>query len=276
MQIKHQVVTRTPLGGFTLVEVLASVALISIVAAYFVHIQIQQVQERVVEALAQDVLTLANASMTYFSQTNEWPDQENGDCDDLIATLGGLGAFPVAVGGYQGPDGITLATRCEDTGDLGRTLLISVNFPFGADDQAQMLMSYLPTSVNEDVDDDEGPVVTHYVATPRRASERYRFYRIALEERGIFRLSKPDCPGRRNDPAHILLPQAICMPASAQGLGGYFFDEIDDDDDYWELQLLVADGEENNNVSDFMEFSGIPTCDGNRVYVGAITYCETR
>ena len=58
MQIKHQVVTRTPLGGFTLVEVLVSVALISIVAAYFVHIQIQQVQERVVELRGEQVVEL--------------------------------------------------------------------------------------------------------------------------------------------------------------------------------------------------------------------------
>jgi len=275
MQIKHQVVTRTPLGGFTLVEVLASVALISIVAAYFVHIQIQQVQERVVEALAQDVLTLANASMTYFSQTNEWPDQENGDCDDLIATLGGLGAFPVAVGGYQGPDGITLATRCEDTGDLGRTLLISVNFPFGADDQAQMLMSYLPTSVNEDVDDDEGPVVTHYVATPRRASQRYSFYKIALGERGVFRVDKPRCPGNRNVPSNILLPQSVCVPNLSNGLGGFFYNEEDETDGYWEYKLLVANGDNNNRVSDFYEFSGTPTCGVDAMFVGAITYCES-
>ena len=276
MRINKRTLMKNSLRGFTLVEVLTSVALVSIVAAYFVHMQIQQVQERVVESLAQDVMTLANASMVYFSQTNEWPDQENGDCDDLIETLNGLGAFPVGADGYQGLDGVTLDTSCEDLGDIGRTLVISVNFPIGAQDQAQMLMSYLPTSVNEDVDADEGPVVTHYVATPRKASERYRFHRIALEDRGVFRLTKPDCPGRRNDPAHILLPQAICMPSSDGGLGGYYFDELDDEDDYWEMQLLVAEGEDNQQVHHFFEFPGIPSCDGNRVYVGAITYCEAR
>ncbi|MCP5017066.1 MAG: type II secretion system protein [Ketobacter sp.] len=261
------------LSGFTLVEVLVSVALISTMAVYFIQAQIQQVQDRVIEALAQDVLTLANASMSYYSQISRWPAQEVDDCASLVQDLAAMGAFPVGLNGYEGMDGVALQTTCADVDDIGRTLRISVVFPVGDQDSAAMLRSYLPTSAMPIVAADQPPVVVHYVATPRKASQRYNFERVVVGAGGLFTLPKPDCPGNRNDPAHILLPQSICIHNAEHGLGGFLFnDESNNRDDFWTLRLMVADGDDNERINDF---AGVSSCGGNPIEVGAITYCET-
>ncbi|MAR92508.1 MAG: hypothetical protein CML06_16750 [Pseudomonadales bacterium] len=260
--------------GFTLVEVMVSVALISAVAGYFIHIQIQQMEERVVQSVAQDVLSLGNGAMAYFSQVGQWPDQDN-ECRNLVETLAAAGAFPVGEDGYQGPEGVNLNASCDDSDDIGRSLLLVIRFPDYAAEQARMLMSFLPTSSISDIDAGEQPEVIHYVPQPRRASYRYQFHKLTLAEAGSALLPKPDCPGRRNDPAYIVLPQAVCGPVSKDGLAGFYFAETDMGDT-WRLQLRVAIGNATNAPHDFSTLPDNPDCEGEPITMGALTYCDGR
>jgi len=278
MRTRTKPVQATREAGFTLIEVLASVALVSLVAAYLIHMQIQQFTERMVESLAQDVMMAANVSVTYFTQSSKWPDQDN-DCANIGADPDLAKVLPFDMDDYEGMDGVSLQTDCTQQSDLGRVLMISVEFPQGATEQASMLLSYLPASKLEPETKDAGAIVTHYVPGPRKASSRFNFYRIQMGNYGIFDVPKPACPASDSDPAYMLLPQAICKPGLEYGLGGFYFKDITSGghrNDHWTLQLMVADG--NNNTKEF-HFGTLPqnaTCDGDPVYVGAITYCEAR
>ncbi|RLU00525.1 type II secretion system protein [Ketobacter sp.] len=259
--------------GFTLVEVLVSVALLSLVAAYFITAQINQVRERMVESIAQDVLSLANSSMAYFIQTDEWPDQA-GNCGNLVAVLAAADAFPAGAGGYTGPNDVTLDADCSNLGSVGSTLRITVEFPAGSGEDADMLMSLLPTAARSTSGSGE-PRVTHYVATPRRASGRYTFHKATLEADSAFFLTKPDCPGGGSNPAYIVIPQAVCISGGSNGLGGYYFAEISGGaGNQWRLQLRVANGTNNGLPNNFASLGDGPTCGGQPIMVGAVTFCD--
>ena len=264
--------------GFTLVEVLVSVALMSLVGIYFLTSQINDAHDRMVRSVAQDVLTLANSSMAYFVYMGEWPDQ-SGNCTGLIDALDAANAFPAtnSDGSYTGAVDSRITARCSASGSpVGATLQITVQFPAGADDDADLLMGYLPTSTI----DTSGaqPEVTHYVAAPRRAtSNRYQFYKETLNSNSAFEIDKPSC-GSGDTPAYLVIPLSLCVPGTAVGLGGYYFREITPSDaSKWNLQLMVANGN-NTGPGDFFVIGGpvptVPLCDGRNVEVGAITYCE--
>lgn len=262
--------------GFTLVEVLVSVALMSLVGIYFLSAQISDAHDRMVRSVAQDVLTLSNSSMAYFVRVGEWPNQ-SGNCSGLIGVLDSANAFPPANsdGSYTGAVESRITARCSASGSLvGATLRITVQFPAGADDDAELLMGYLPTSTL----DTSGtqPEVTHYVAAPRRASSnRYYFHKQTLNSNSAFDLDKPPCTGG-DTPAYMVIPQSLCVPTTSVGLGGYYFREVPNPDTTkWTLQLMVANGN-NTGPGNFVVMGGgvRPQCDSRDVDVGAITYCE--
>lgn len=262
--------------GFTLVEVLVSVALMSLVGIYFLSAQISDAHDRMVRSVAQDVLTLANSSMAYFVRVGEWPDQ-SGNCTGLIRDLDAANAYPDANGdgSYSAAVDSRITARCSASGSLvGATLRITVQFPAGADDDAELLMGYLPTSTL----DTSGtqPEVTHYVAAPRRASSnRYNFYKGTLNSNSAFEIDKPSCASG-DTPAYMVIPQSLCVPSTTVGLGGYYFREITPSStSKWNLQLMVANGN-NTGPGNFAVIGGgvRPQCDSRDVDVGAITYCE--
>lgn len=260
--------------GFTLVEVLVSVALMSLIGIYFISAQINTVKERMIESVAQDVLTLANSSVAYFIQTATWPDQV-ANCADLVDVLVGVDAFPAGAGGYQGPNGATISTDCSNLSTVGSALRITVTFTSGSSDDAELLLGYLPTSLDTTVSGGD-PKVTHYVATPRHASDqRYTFHKARLEEDSAFYLDKPDCHGGTTQPAYIVIPQAICISGGNNGLGGYYFRDMGGaGPDQWHLQLRVANGTNNGMPNNFNHLGDNPQCDFRDIWVGAVTYCE--
>ena len=248
----------------------------SLVAAYFISAQIESTRERVVEAIAQDVLTLANSSIAYFIQQDEWPDQV-GNCANLVGVLAGVNAFPAGVGGYDGPLDVSLSANCSNLNTVGSTLRITVGFPTGQNDDAKLLSGFLPTSLERVVGG--VPEVVHYVAAPRRATDRYTFHKDTLTVDTAFYLNKPDCGG--GTPAYIVIPQAVCITDADHGLGGFYFRDMNDGGPtQWHLQLRVAKGDNNNNQNDFRPIDDYqldtnnPTCGGQQITVGAVTYCE--
>lgn len=256
--------------GFTLVELLVSVSLISVVVMYFATSQIQDVKQRIVESFAQDILALANSSMSYFSGSNQWPDQAH-DCNGLLDALVDVGAFP---DDYSGPDGITISTDCSDQNQIGRVLIISVQFPVADMEQADMLVSFLPTASRSITDDGRHKVV-YYVAAPRKALQRYYFYKKTLGSGGRFSVPRPECGGHDAVARYLFIPQSLCLTDAPNGLGGYYFADLSNSQsDLWEFQLRLAAGVNNNSLGDFIELGSDLTCAGEDMKVGVITYCE--
>lgn len=264
-QLKNQ-------DGFTLVELLVSIGLISLVALYFIQYQVEAMSQRIAESLAQDILSIANTSLAFYGQALEWPDEDN-DCVDLLQTLEGAGAFPA---NHTPAMDVTLTFGCVDNNTVGRVLSISATYPAGEVDEANLLLSYLPTSdITVDEDTDIASVV-HYIAQPRKASQRYQFHRVPLSG-GSFRIPKPDCWGDQNQ-EYMLIPQAVCINNAEHGIGGYYFDRTSNNNDpNWSFRFRVADGDNNNSDGggNNGDYSNVPdTCGGEDVWIGAITYCD--
>lgn len=279
-------VSQSSSRGFTLIEVLVSITLLTLIGVYFVSSQINTVREKVNESVAQDVLALSNAAMVYFSQTDEWPDQAN-SCAGLVNRLANSNAFaPVSNASgtnvYDGPNGVTLATSCSSSNNIGSTLRITITYPQGNGEDADMLRSYLPTSVR--LAGNNPPQVRQYVAAPRRAADRYKFHKEFLGTASQVRIPKLPCSGNGNgngngnngpQSAYIVIPQAVCMLGAVHGLGGYYFKDITPNNSSdWVLQLQVAEGGSTGTIGGFHDLGDAPRCNGERISIGAITYCE--
>lgn len=268
MQINSISSSQSTRNGFTLVELLVSIALVSLVAAYFIQYQIEALSQRVAESLAQDMLSISNTSLAYFSQALKWPDQDN-DCAGLIGVLRNAGAFPI---GYDAALDVDFATDCADNNVVGRVLNITATFPAGAKEEADLLMSYLPTSSMDYDQQTQIAVVEHYVAQPRNTSQRYQFFKGQLNN-GAISIPKPDCWGNQTQ-NYFLIPQAVCIaqPNAQYGIGGYYFRQTGEDNNSWNVVLRVANGDDNNNDNDF--YNAPNQCGNETISVGAITYCE--
>ncbi|RLP56306.1 MAG: type II secretion system protein [Ketobacter sp.] len=270
MSLKKQTHT-----GFTLVEVLVSVALISVVVLYFIQHQLEKVQRDTVEALARDILSITNASVSYYVSTahNVWPNQEENDCEFLMQTLVDADAFPA---NYIAMADVTLSFSCVEDDDIGRVLKVTVLFPVGAGENADMLLSYLPTSTRLDDTAEGNPVLVHYVSQPRRAAQSYEFTTVTLTDDGVggsapFEVEQPEC-FKANSQRYMLLPQAVCNRGSLHGLGGFYFEVVDSNANPWIISMKVAESQETNSPVDFV--SAPAYCGGSPVEVGVITYCE--
>lgn len=250
--------------GFTLIEVMVSIALISMVAVYFVQYQLDSVNQRMAEAVAQDMLSIANTATSYYSEAMEWPD-EAGDCVGLLTTLGNNDAFP---DNHTPPLDVSYQFACPDNGQYGRILTIAATFPAGGNDNADLLLSYLPTSSKEV--DNGIATVTHFVSQPRKATRRYGFQKPTItSSNGTFILSKPTCWGDQTQ-SYMLIPQAVCVTGARHGIGGFYFTETSSNADSWSMQLMVAPGAEGG-LGSFRSYNN--DC-GSNITVGAIVYCE--
>lgn len=259
--------------GFTLVEVLVSVALITTVVVTFIHFQIERVQRDTVEALSQDILSIANAATSYYINTNNpgWPG-EAGDCVNLLGDLVTGNAFP---DNYETMAGVSLGYNCEDGADIGRVLKITATFPAGSDELADMLLSYLPTSSRLNDTADGKAVVVHYVAQPRRAAQRYEFQRVSLTSPSVgvnsFTFTLPDCAGS-GTAEFALFPQAVCNTGSQYGLAGFHFAmQPAGGEDTRTGSLMVSSGPDSSSIT--FDYAPID-CSGTPVEIGVITWCD--
>ena len=261
--------SKSSVAGFTLLEVLVAVGLIAAVAVIFVQNQLENLSRRTAESLAQDMLSIANTSLTHFSNNGEWPDQDN-DCSGLLTSLINAKAYPPNSSPVMEAK---LVFECSIDDDYGRVLQVKAEYPRKSDqDHADVLLSYLPTSVR--LDDYEGiPTVVHYVSQPRKASNRFHFHKLVPNSEGKYVVEKPECLNI-SQARYMLLPQAVCVGPSEDGLGGFYFraEGTGDSDPNWSFTLMVARGQANDNSSDYSQASS--TCGGQTVEVGAITYCD--
>ena len=254
--------------GFTLIEVMVSIALLSVVAIYAIQFRIDQVKQDMSERIANQVMSIANIATTYYATNGRWPtpgDNDDDDCSNLMTFVEAQGFIPQNI---QFPPDVSLSFGCEDDSNLGRPLQITVSLGTHGQEVRDYLLGYLPNSVAQD-----SSGLVHYVSPPRKLASAYQFQMVNVEAGGIVRITPPNCERERFMRA-MLLPQAVCLAGSATGLGGFYFDDQNIQGGMWQFVLRVARGDNNGTESDFDPMATM--CGGVEAQVGAITYCEAQ
>lgn len=257
--------------GFTLIEVMVSVALLSLVAVYLIQFRIDQTKQVMMERIANQVLTLSNIASSYYSVNSRWPATRNSGndaCDDTLSFMQNAEFLPADLALIAD---VSLSFTCSDGADvdIGSTLRITIDLGIEDADGVNLLLGYLPGTAK--IDDSQ---VVHYVSPPRKLTSAYKFYKESVDSSGAFNLQKPVCSGK-GKADYIVIPQVVCLTNSQSGLGGFYVDEVSGSSPSsttWRLRLRVARGDNNNNTGDFTDMSD--SCDGTPVTVGAITFCD--
>lgn len=258
-------VSRRTGSGFTLLEVMVSIGLLSLVAVYAIQFRIDMAKQKIAEQVATQVMSVANIATAYYAANAEWPatNNEGSDpCEDLGEFIRARGFVP---DGLQVPGDVTFTYECPTETIMGRPLQITLGLGVRDPDMTGYLLGLLPNTV--ELSDTE---LVHYVSPPRKLSSVYQFQRVAAVD-GTFRIEAPVCRHRTHR-RFMLLPQAVCLAGSDTGLGGFYFVELESEPTHWIFALMVAAGGNNNNPGDFELISN--TCGGQTVYIGAITYCD--
>lgn len=70
----------------------------------------------------------------------------------------------------------------------------------------------------------------------------------------------------------MLLFQVVCNWGSLYGLGGFYFEVVDLNVNFWIIFMKVVESQEMNSLVDFVFV--LVYCGGSFVEVGVIIYCE--
>lgn len=256
--------------GFTLVEILVSIALMALVAGYFVSSRIEQLKLQLAENIAQEAIALGNlatAFLTADGRSGEWPDAGGAsDCDDAIDELIAENYLPA---GYQTIASATLTTSCPD-GAAGPFRII-ITFPAVDEDLANLVKTAMPAAHGPGGGGGADWEVVQYVYPPRRLGRQYAFLKLPVDSHGEIIVPRPSCGS--GAPQYIAIPQAVCVE-DEDGLQGYYFRELSGaPTGEWRLRLMVGTLTGGGGGSVHYD-SQEDECDSEDVEVGVITYCE--
>lgn len=263
-------------NGFTLVEILVSIALMGLVIGYFVHARIEHMKVQLGENIAQEVLSLSNLALSYYvaeATAGQWPDSASSPaCADALGVLEAGGYLPA---GYQPVTSATIATRCAD-GSEG-SFDITLQFAGVDSDLVQVVRTLLPrasvTPVGSDIQ------LEHRVFPPRRLGKIYHFSSGELIG-GRIAVSKPSC-GSSTTATYMAVPQRICVNHN-EGLQGYYFSVHAEDSGSWTIELCVGTlatgggaGCGGGGPSGSIRYIRHDhQCDGENPQVAVVTYCD--
>ena len=260
--------------GFTLVELLVSIALMSLMAGYFIYNRLEALKQELAENIAQETLSLSNLAVRYYlDHSGSWPGSAGGgDCSNAISQMTSPSSEYLP-GSYSSLASYTPATKCNMTSDLANPLQFKLTFGTGEADLAKMVQALLPMA---SYDDTSGtPELTYNAIAPRREGRIYSFHLLNLNsDSNPFNVKKPDC----NNAELILIPQSMCV-FDTKGLQGYYFKKEDatvGSDKYWRVTMYVGvwkDGT-GSNPPEVKYNPQTVVCDSENVEVGAIAYCN--
>lgn len=263
--------------GLTLIELLVSVGLLVLIAGFFVMQRVESVKAQKAESIAQELLTVAALTTSFYINTKAWPDQD-ASCTGLLTTL--QSAFPSGYTPFSGP---TLTSDCSAnsaaaTQGFGRVLRLTLTFPYVDREYASLVASIIPASnlvVPAQTAANSNPDVTveHYLFPPRKHTLP-PFRSMYLGSDGRITVPKPQCgSGSGVAPQVMLIPQALCL-TDPTGFGGYYFDLESEtngpNNGVWRYRLMVTPG----GARDFKPMAEV--CDPDPLKpnaVGVITYC---
>lgn len=258
--------------GFTLVEILVSIALMALVAGYFVSSRIEQLKLQLAENIAQEATSLGNLATAYRTaegNADEWPDSGGAsDCDDAIDELIAENYLPA---GYQPIASATLATSCPD-GASG-PFRIAITFPAIDEDLANLVKTAMPAAHGPSGGGGADWEVVQSVYPPRRLGRQYTFLKLPVDTHGEISVPRPPCGS--GTPQYIAIPQAVCV-VDNDGLQGYYFRDVSGGGSAgpWRLRLMVGTLTGGGGPGTVHYDPQANVCDTTDVEVGVITYCE--
>lgn len=263
-------------NGFTLVEILVSIALMGLVIGYFVHVRIEQMKVQLGENIAQEVLSLSNLALSYYlaqSTSGQWPGGVSTPaCDGALGVLRSAGYLPAS---YQPIPSATVSTSCT-SGNEG-SFDITLQFAVADSDLVQIVRSSLPRATVTPAG--ANILLVQSIFPPRRAGRNYTFSTPTITN-GILNVQKPPC-GTTSNSRYMGIPQRICVNHS-QGLQGYYFNTISENSDTWTLELCVGSLDTGGGVGcggggpagTVRFFRHVHQCDNADPEVAVVTYCE--
>lgn len=264
-------------NGFTLVEILVSIALMGLVIGYFVHARIEHMKVQLGENIAQEVLSLSNLALSYYvaeATAGRWPDSASTPaCGGALGALESEGYLPAD---YVPVASATVSTRCAD-GDTG-SFDITLQFDGVDSDLVQVVRTMLPGATTSNSGSDIQ--LMHRVFPPRRAGKQYYFSKAEYIGSGQFSVEKPPCGSV--DEHYIAIPQRICVEHE-RGLQGYYFANSETES-HWTITLCVGTLNGGGGGGGACGGGGPPgtvtyarhgpECDGAVPEVAVVTYCE--
>ena len=268
--------------GFTLIELMVSIALMALMAGYFVYNRMETLKAQLAKNIAQQILTIGNKASEYYASNtdNQWPDSDAStpDCQGPVAALSAKGYLPA---NYQVPTMLTFSCQSLVSG-IASAFVIKADF--GADsDTANLLAGMLPMATVDNTSVTGHVLVTYMETPPRILGQGYHFKKIRLGTGAKISVDKPNCSS--GNAGYIAIPQSICSSSSynpSANFVGYEFKEYATStvDNKWHLQLLqemiVPNGVDSDGNPQYRAdwTHGAPIqCNGDDVFVGVITYC---
>jgi len=271
-----------PVSGFTLIELMVSIALMALMAGYFVYNRMDAMKEQLAKNIAQQILTIGNKASEYYASNtdNQWPDNDSStpDCQSPVAVLSAKGYLPAD---YQVPTMLTFS--CQSlVGGIASAFVIKADFG-GDRDTANLLAGMLPMATVDETSVSGHVLVTYMETPPRILGQGYHFKKVRLGVGAKISVDKPSCSS--GNASYIAIPQSICSSSSltpSTNFVGYEFKEYSTSnaDNKWHLQLLqemiVPNGVDTNGNPQYKgdwTHSAPTQCNGDDVYIGVITYC---
>lgn len=278
---KRYVYSGASVCGFTLVELLVSIALMSLMAGYFIYNRMESLKQQMAQNIAQEILTIGNKAEDYYanSGSNQWPDNDTSvtNCQNPVAELAAAGYLPV---GYTTSVAMNFDCLSPVLG-LGTAFQIQVVFVNADKDIADILMGVLPVAKKDT--SDPAKVKINYILTPPRklemAGQNVHFYKQVLAHNSTVNIPIPNCV--TGSPKYVAVPQSVCYSGvTSYGLGGYLFSDVQAGSN-WTITLKVAAG---NETSDTIGSDGTvirhkhwvkmgDDCNGKPVDIGVVTFC---
>lgn len=279
---RHAGGTATVAAGFTLVEVIVSIGLMSLVAAYFVYDRIEELKYKAAENIAQEVLSIGNKAIEYYGATlpGAWPDNDGAtpNCQDPVQQLITQGFLP---SGYAPLATAEISFDCSAiVAGMSNAFRIQLRFANADRDIADIAHGMLPAAQFDETSSPGNVLIQYVITPPRRLGNQYGFEVVDWDHGHDIVVSKPHC-GAGYTPQYIATPQSLCITDS-NGLGGYYFADSSTTSANWELRLMVASGDD---TSPELDPDGVVTdpahweemddrCNGQQVRVGVITFCD--
>ncbi|OUS03193.1 hypothetical protein A9Q81_07320 [Gammaproteobacteria bacterium 42_54_T18] len=192
--------------GFTLVEMMVVVSMVTLGAIYFTQLFIESSEQKIVDKEVASMMTIGTAAIGFVQDEGIWPDQVNNDCRNALAGV----SESLTDSGYLG-NGISLdnlTTSCDEVNNR-YPIFTTTRSNFETENIAKMVAAMLPSAKAT------GKTVDMYTPRPRRESFPV-FGRQVANDKGKITVAMPaGC----DSPEIIVYPEVICSNSST--LGGY-------------------------------------------------------
>jgi len=223
--------------GFTLIEILVVVGLLTMSAIYFTQLFIEKSEEKIALRETASFMTIRAAAVGYLQDEGAWRNQtsDDGPCHDMVISLVVDGYLGGVDGDYTG-----FQTHCDAVG--GKYPLLTVTRTgIGSVGVANMVEAMLPSSSS--VADD----VVMYVPRPRMPLVPYVGQTTAEGANDV----APYISGcSREDREIIAYPNIVC--SNGDSLGGFRVSVEEDNSrghNHWHVSLEAKIDDRDGNYS---------------------------